>query len=150
ILQTDYYQFRAFFEPHNVRTDRLPGQSDTKKDGLARVYDAEATGPTYLFVRGNEATPDKDHPLSPGVPRALGGDAVVLSAVNLPADSYYPGLQDFVRREALATADARATAAQRALAEASAQLAAARKKLSDPAAAKANAGKDAATGAGAA
>ncbi len=29
--------------------------------------------PTYLFVRGNEATPDKDHPLSPGLPALFGG-----------------------------------------------------------------------------
>ena len=74
ILQTEYYQFRAFFEPHNVRTDRVPGQSDTKHDGLVRVFDAKAEQPTFLFVRGNEATPDKEHPLAPAVPRALGGD----------------------------------------------------------------------------
>src|SRR5262249_22481377 len=38
--QTDYYQIRAIFEPHKVRTDRLPGQPDLKKDGLPRAYDA--------------------------------------------------------------------------------------------------------------
>ena len=36
ILQTDYYAFRAFFEPHTVRTDPLPEQTDTTKGGLVR------------------------------------------------------------------------------------------------------------------
>ena len=36
ILQTDYYQFRAFFEPHDVRTDRLQrGSSDTSLTACA-------------------------------------------------------------------------------------------------------------------
>src|SRR5256885_15864604 len=39
ISQKEYYQIRAIFEPHQVRTDRLPGQIDTAKDGLVRVYD---------------------------------------------------------------------------------------------------------------
>ena len=28
IAQADYYRFRAFFEPHQVRTDRVPGEAD--------------------------------------------------------------------------------------------------------------------------
>ena len=35
IPHADYYRFRAFFEPHDVRTDRVPGEADTMKDGLA-------------------------------------------------------------------------------------------------------------------
>src|SRR4029077_15860362 len=34
LTQRDYYQFRAVFEPYEVRTDRLPGQPDVKKAGL--------------------------------------------------------------------------------------------------------------------
>src|SRR5204862_6883381 len=41
ISQAEYYQIRAVFEPHQVRTDRIPGQLDTAKDGLVRVYDTE-------------------------------------------------------------------------------------------------------------
>src|SRR5262249_62393367 len=41
IAQKEYFQFRAFFEPHDVRIDRVPGQPDTKKDGGPRVYDAK-------------------------------------------------------------------------------------------------------------
>jgi hypothetical protein len=40
IPQRDYYAVRAIFEPHQVRTDRVPGQLDTGKDGLARAYDS--------------------------------------------------------------------------------------------------------------
>src|ERR1051325_656198 len=41
ILQTDYYQVRAIFEPYNVRTDKYPGEPDIKKNGLVRVYDKD-------------------------------------------------------------------------------------------------------------
>ena len=41
IAQKEYYRVRAIFEPHKVRTDRVPGQPDIKKDGLPRVYDAD-------------------------------------------------------------------------------------------------------------
>src|SRR5262249_34209465 len=38
IFQKEYYEVRAIFTPHQVRIDRIPGQPDTKKDGLPRVY----------------------------------------------------------------------------------------------------------------
>ncbi len=68
ITQKNYYQMRAFFEPHDIRTDPLPGQTDTKHDGIVHVVDADSDTPTYLFVRGEEHRPDRDHPLSPGLP----------------------------------------------------------------------------------
>ena len=39
ISQADYYRFRAFFEPHDVRIDPVPGQPDPNKDGVARAFD---------------------------------------------------------------------------------------------------------------
>src|SRR4029077_12362654 len=45
IPQTDYYAFRAFFEPHTVRTDRLPGEPDTTNAGLARIFDGPPATP---------------------------------------------------------------------------------------------------------
>ncbi|HZJ15043.1 MAG TPA: DUF1549 domain-containing protein, partial [Chthoniobacteraceae bacterium] len=54
IPQTDYYQVRAIFEPHQVRTDRLPGELDREKGGIVRVYDVEKPPPTYFFNRGDE------------------------------------------------------------------------------------------------
>ena len=64
---------RAIFEPHQVRSDRLPGKADVVKDGLVRVFDADLKAATYLFLRGDDRTPDKANPLSPGVPEVLGG-----------------------------------------------------------------------------
>jgi hypothetical protein len=137
ILQTEYYQFRAFFEPHDVRTDRVPGQSDTKRDGIARAYDAEPDKPTFLFVRGNEAKPDKEHPLVPAVPRALGGDALQFEPIAYSPPAYYPGLQPFVQQEALAQSQASVAHAEAAMAKSNTALTAARKKLADFVAAKA-------------
>ena len=141
ILQTDYYQFRAVFEPHNVRTDRIAGQSNTTRDGLVRVYDAEAQQPTYLFVRGSEAKPDKVHPLTPGVPRVLGGDELKFEPVAFAPTEYYPGLQPFVRQEALSQAQSELERAEKSVATTSAALTEARKKLTEFNAAKAVAAK---------
>jgi len=141
ILQTDYYQFRAVFEPHNVRTDRIAGQSNTTRDGLVRVYDAEAQQPTYLFVRGSEAKPDKEHPLVPGVPRVLGGDELKFDPVALAPTEYYPGLQPFVRQEALSQAQSELERAEKSVATTIATLNEARKKLVEFNAAKAVAAK---------
>ena len=41
ITQEDYYRVRAVFEPHNVRTDRIPGQPDVTKDGLVHAFDSD-------------------------------------------------------------------------------------------------------------
>ncbi len=123
ILQTDYYQFRAFFEPHNVRTDRLPGESDTAKQGLVRVFDEKAESPTYLFTRGNEATPVKDAPLGPGIPRSLGGDELQVAAVTLPAQAHYPGLREFVQQESLNSAVAKLEQCEKAMSTATTRLA---------------------------
>ena len=71
IPQQAYYEFRAIFEPHKVRTDRVPGQPDVMKDGVPRAYDADLSVDTFLYLAGNEKSPDKDHPLSPDVPEIL-------------------------------------------------------------------------------
>ena len=72
IKQTEYYQVRAVFDPHKVRIDAVPGEADTKKDGLARAFDADPKVVTYLYERGDERNPDKAHPLSAGIPQSLG------------------------------------------------------------------------------
>jgi PAS domain-containing protein len=106
IPQQDYYRFRAFFEPHDIRTDRVPGQPDTTKDGLVRVFDAKPTEPTFLFVRGNDKQPDKEHPLTAGVPDILraGQPDIAVAAINLSTTASYPGLRQFVQDESLKTA----------------------------------------------
>jgi hypothetical protein len=117
LLQKEYYQVRAIFEPHQVRLDRRPGQPDTKKDGVARVYDADLTAPTHLFVRGDDRNPDKSKPLPPGVPEALGGHFPRIEAVSLPLLAHAPDKREFVIAETLAAAEADVAKSQQALQE---------------------------------
>jgi hypothetical protein len=129
IAQDEYYRFRAFFEPYQVRTDRVPGVADLNADGLPRVYDADAATPTYLFVRGNEANPDKEHPLSAGVPAVFGAEEMKIEPAPLPAAAYYPALRPFVQEEMLAAARAASDGARKALAQAKQAAAAAAEQL---------------------
>ncbi|MCP4507463.1 MAG: DUF1553 domain-containing protein [Fuerstiella sp.] len=107
--QTAYYQFRAIFEPHNVRTDQVPGQPDMAKDGLPRAYDADLAAKTFLYFQGNDKRPDEDHPMAPAVPAVLGGKFDI-QPVKLPVESYFPSLVAFVEQEQV-------DAARKALAE---------------------------------
>jgi hypothetical protein len=99
ISQQDYYRFRAFFEPHDIRIDLMPGQKDPNKDGVARAFDAAAVAPTYLFQRGDERLPDKSRVLSAGVPGVLGTDP--------PIHAVKFTLKDFATTLPDAVADAR-------------------------------------------
>ena len=78
ISQADYYRFRAFFEPYHIRIDRVPGEPDRNKAGLSRAFDDFLETPTYLFVRGDEAAPDKSRPLRPATPAVLGGELKIV------------------------------------------------------------------------
>ncbi|HTK75883.1 MAG TPA: DUF1549 domain-containing protein, partial [Gemmataceae bacterium] len=114
IPQTEYYSFRAIFEPCLARTDRVPGHVDPKEFGLPRIYDAQPETKTYMFVRGNEKSPDKDKPCPPAVPKALGGTAFAITPVKLPREGFKPERRPFVvaddraaaRREILTAQDA--------------------------------------------
>jgi hypothetical protein len=100
ILQKDYYQVRAIFDPHNIRIDRVPGQADIAKDGVCRVFDDKLDTKTFLFLRGDDRMPDKT-PLEPGVPEGLGGNSLKISAVTLPRVAWCPDKRDFVAKELL-------------------------------------------------
>jgi mono/diheme cytochrome c family protein len=106
IPHADYYRMRAFFEPHEVRTDRIPGQADTIKDGLPRVYDADASRPTYRFIRGNENSPDTSIPLEPAVPQLFGKPALKIQPVKLPAEAAFPDGRPFIGPDLIAQAQA--------------------------------------------
>jgi hypothetical protein len=95
ISQREYYQVRAVFEPHNVRTDRVPGELNLDKNGLPRAYDAELDVKTFLFLRGDERTPAKE-PLPPGVPQLLGGKAFEPAPVSLSSFAHAPDKRPFV------------------------------------------------------
>ena len=98
ISQKDYYRFRAFLEPHDIRIDPIPSSllSPRTTESTARVFDKHLTTPTHLFVRGNEKTPDTTHPLEPGLPTLLGGHAVSSSPLELPVAAWFPHSQQFV------------------------------------------------------
>jgi len=121
IAQEEYYRFRAFFEPEDIRMDRIPGSPDLTKDGLPRAFDAEPRPAhldppkfqhviveiypaTYKYIRGNPDSPDKAHPLSPGVPEALGGDPIKIQPVTLPLEAAYPDFRKFVQHDLLVQA----------------------------------------------
>jgi mono/diheme cytochrome c family protein len=106
IGQSEYYRFRAFFEPHTTRIDRVPGQADSKKDGLVRVYDSDQQARTFLFVRGDEKRPAQERPLEPGIPQILAQQAPLRPSgpLPLPATAYYPALNTWVQEESLARA----------------------------------------------
>ena len=109
--QKEYFQFRAFFEPYQVRVDRVPGETDIEKDGVARVFDEDVAAPTYKLIGGDIQNPDKDNPIPPGVPAALSRTLPKISVVTLPASAYYPDLRPFVHADLLAQARDETTAA---------------------------------------
>jgi hypothetical protein len=115
VSQTEYYQLRAFFEPYHIRVDRVPGQPDRTKSGLPRAFDDFVETPTYLFVRGDETTPDKTRAMRPATPAVLGGEVKIVP-VSLSRGAACPDKRDFVIREAVeavhsAVAQARSVAA---------------------------------------
>jgi hypothetical protein len=152
IRHEDYFALRAFFEPLELRHDRVPGEPDPGPypkyeygkaygpitSGMVRVFDEKLDARTFLYTRGESRNivPGRP-PIAPGMPAFLGGGSLRVEPVSLPAEAFYPGLKAFVRREEAAprevavarAADAleksrtRAAAAARALTEAEARWA---------------------------
>ena len=117
ITHEDYYRFRAFFEPHQVRLDPIPGETDFEKNGLPRAYDDQLEAATHLHRRGNPQDPDKETKITPGVPAILASFASEPEPVDLPASAWAPGVRDYVQRDHLAAAEARLKEAREELAE---------------------------------
>jgi hypothetical protein len=130
ISQVEYYRFRAIFEPHQLRTERVPGQPDIAKDGLARVCDLKPSAPTYVLERGDEKRPKKDEKIAPGVPKVF-GSRLEVKPVDLPPLAYYPALQEFALKEDQAQASQRILQAEAALTKAQAAIAAAKRKADE-------------------
>jgi hypothetical protein len=114
ITQEEYFRFRAFFEPLELRHERVAGEPDPgpfKKyvygeaygpitSGAVRVFDEKLDAPTYMYSGGDERNrlPDRA-PVLPGVPRFLGLELPPIIPVSLPASVWYPGSREFVIRE---------------------------------------------------
>ena len=101
ITHEDYYRFRAIFEPHQVRLDPVPGETDFEKDGLPRVFDDHLDALTHLHIRGDPKNPDKSHNMEPGVPEILASFAPPVEPVKLPAYAYAPASRDYVQKDRL-------------------------------------------------
>lgn len=91
IKQSDYYSFRAIFEPYQLRTDLVGGELDPMKDGIPRAFDANADAKTPFHIRGDERNPDKDRVVLPGLPQFLAPDGLKIVPVKLPPLAYRPG-----------------------------------------------------------
>jgi len=85
ISQKEYYQFQAFFEPHDICTDYFQVEGDDDCAAIAHAYDARPDEPTWIFRRGDEKNPDKTTSITPGVPAALGGSALQVTPINISA-----------------------------------------------------------------
>ncbi|MFO0846858.1 MAG: DUF1549 domain-containing protein, partial [Gemmataceae bacterium] len=114
ITQVDYFRFRAFFEPLEIRHDRVPGEPDPGvypkysygaaykpiTSGMVRVFDEKLDAQTWMYSKGDERdrVPGKP-PVKPGAPAAFGGDRLAVTAIDLPAEAHTPGLLAFVQDE---------------------------------------------------
>jgi len=101
ISQEEYYRFRAIFEPHQVRTDQIPGQLNTKNAGLVRVFDKDLQAATFLLERGDEKHPQKENPLTATVPNEIASVEFEIKPVQLSPSDYYPGLRTHVQNNHL-------------------------------------------------
>jgi len=150
IENDEYFRFRAFFEPIDVRQDRWPGEADPGRypiysygasykpitSGMVRIVDEKLSAQTFAYTGGEARNiiPDKP-PVVPAAPAILGGDKLKIEPIELPPEAWYPGLRSFVQQEetAKATADLAATKpiyqkAQELLEQAEQQLADAREQ----------------------
>ncbi|MDB6031648.1 MAG: multidrug resistance efflux pump, partial [Verrucomicrobiales bacterium] len=122
ITQKEYYQMRAIFEPHEVRTDRLPGELDLLKNGLVRVYDVATNPPTWFYNRGDERSPDTNRVMIPAVPKALCADKLdpnlEITPVKLSQRVAHPDQRDFVRKDTIAASEKTLEAARKSFAQA--------------------------------
>ncbi len=114
--QEDYFRFRAFFEPLELRHDRVPGEADPGKfrkyvyvesygpinSGLVRVFDEYLDAPTRMFANGDaRLIIDGQPPVQPGVPTFLQTQPLPIAPLELPLAAAYPGIRDFIKDEEL-------------------------------------------------
>ena len=115
--QADYYRFRAFFEPYQVRTEMAPGEADFAKNGIPRVFDCNHDTPTFLFAKGDEKRPEKDKPVAPGLPSALWSEPISITPVKLPTLAHRPDLRPHVLENYLRQAEQQIASAKQVLAK---------------------------------
>jgi len=126
ITQREYFQFRAFFEPLELRQDRVPGLPDPGPfrkyvyaesygpiaAGLIRVFDEKLDAQTFMYAKGDARNRiEGEPPAAPLVPAVLGAESFAVAPIQLQPEAFYPGLRPFLRSEELAKAQAAVTTA---------------------------------------
>jgi hypothetical protein len=139
ISQRDYFAFRAFFEPLDLRQDRVPGEPDPGKfkdyvytesygpipGGMIRVYDRRLDAVTKMYARGDERSiVEGESPVEPALPGFLNFEMPQVKEIDLPPVAVYPGLKSFIFEEETAKLSAAIATAQQKLADAQARFAA--------------------------
>lgn len=145
ITHEDYFRFRAFFEPLELRHDRVAGEPDPGPfqkyvyalsygpiaSGAIRVFDEKLDAETYMYTSGDARNriPGRD-PVGPGPPSRFQWSEFSVAPITLPVEAAYPGLQAFVREEESKAADARRIVAENHVAQSHAAVLAAENELS--------------------
>jgi hypothetical protein len=117
ISQEEYFAFRAFFEPLEIRNDRVPGGPRLDKyirykpgsgaslkpgpPSLARIYDHTLDAKTYMYRLGDARERFDRPPVEPGTPSILGGRLQDIVIIDLPGQAFYPGIKPFIQQAEL-------------------------------------------------
>lgn len=135
--QEEYFRFRAFFEPLELRHDRVPGEADPGpfvkyvyalsygpiKSGMIRVFDEYLDAETLMFSKGDSRLRiEGKPPMTPAAPTVTGGGQLQISQIVLPITAAYPGMKEFVRAEERSKPMTAIAAAETELASAQASL----------------------------
>ena len=115
ISQKDYYQFRAIFEPHQIRLDPVPGVTNLEHDGLPRAFDDHLDAVTELHRRGDPKDPEPEVVIKPAVPELFQDFAVDAVPIELPLEAYAPITRDYVQANLIAEVESKRDKANQAL-----------------------------------
>lgn len=145
VTQEEYFRFRAFFEPLELRHDRVPGgpalvryvrykpgsgaSLKPIKDGLPRVYDLYPDEKTYMYRLGDTRDRFDRPPVQPGVPDFIRGDGARAELVTLPVVARFPGLKPFVLENEVSVQEELRVAAREKMKQARADELASRNRL---------------------
>ncbi len=143
ITQEDYFRFRAFFEPLELRHDRVSGEPDPGpfkkyvyaqsygpiKSGAIRIFDEKLDAQTFMF-RGGDARNriEGKPPVDCGPPRAFTPNDFQIQSIELPAEAAYPGLKASVRADERAACESAVSSAASLLSSAEQNAARAREQ----------------------
>lgn len=137
ISQRDYFAMRAFFEPLDLRQDRVAGEPDPGvfqdyvygaaygpiPGGMIRVYDRRLDAVTRMYARGDARNiVEGEAAVEPGLPAMFDFEIGKPHEVDLPPVAVYPGLKPFIAEEELAKANAAIAASEQKVKDAQARM----------------------------